>query len=161
MLIAPPPLGPDPDEGTHYARQAITSGNLFRTLAQTTEGRQELRRHRQIARARLRSETDWRELGYAAWVLREVELALAPKASRRRKPAAQRPLPKRPRRASEVETLQRVKSAADLVCSLLAVHAWESGDSKFGMATYDMRDACMSAQRASRLTGDLLKEGGR
>jgi len=157
VLIAPPPLGPDPDEGTHYARQAITSGNLFRTLAQTPEGRQELRRHRQIARARLKSETDWRELGYAAWVLRAVEAALSPKTSRRRS-TIKRPTPRRPRPVTETETLQRVKSAADLVCSLLAVHAWESGDTKYGMATYDMRDACMSAQRASRLTGDLLKE---
>jgi hypothetical protein len=116
---------PDQNEETNFCRQAITNTpRMFSMLAATPEGRAELKKHRTVAKTRLKTETDWRERGYAAYMILAIDAVVKRKRTPKRTAVSNT--------ASELrrmrEDLKRIQRSAEFACNMLWVHAWEKGE---------------------------------
>ena len=134
-------------EMTAIARRVIVAdrGAMFRRAAAIPQGRVELHKHRRIALARLKIETDPAEAGWAAWMLRALDAALKP-----RKPRA---TPRARKVTARTRShLERIKQAGALACNLLEKHAWESGGNQ---RAWDCREAYLAAHNVRRLAAVL------
>lgn len=135
-----PPTREDQDEVTHQVRQClINNPSLIRMMARTPEGKQQLRRHRARAAQMLKTATDWREAGYAAWMLLQVNKALATAKGRPRARAAA-PI--------EKAALANCYRLANTIASVLGEAALDG--LKPNMS--DIGDAYMAADRIRGLT---------
>jgi len=147
-------MSPDQDEETNFCRQAITNTpRMFAMLAETAEGRAELKKHRAVARVRLKTETDWRERGYAAFMIMSVDAVL-----KRRRAKPRNPSMAKAEIRSIRDDLARIQSSAKLVCNVLYYHAWERGER--GTAVYDIREAYMAAEKVGRVADNLVRGSG-
>ncbi len=146
-----PPMGPDQNEETNFCRQAITNTpRMFSMLAATTEGRAELKKHRATAKAGLRTETDWRERGFAAFMLLSIDGALKRRPKQPRKPSTA----KAELRAIRSD-LERIRVSAKLACTVLHFHAWERGE--HGTDVIDFREAYDAAKKVGRVVDGLVR----
>ncbi len=149
-----PPMGPEQNEETNFCRQAIANTpRMFAMLAETAEGRAELRKHRATAKARLKSETDWRERGFAAYMLMSVDAVLKRRSKRQRTPSTT----KAELRAIRSD-LERIRASAKLACTVLYHHAWECGE--HGVDVIDMREAYGAAKKVTRVVDGLVRGSG-
>ncbi|SEN10010.1 hypothetical protein SAMN02800694_2770 [Luteibacter sp. UNCMF331Sha3.1] len=152
-----PPLGPDQDDVTHASRQAVVnSPQLLATMAETATGRMELRKHRAIASQKLRTETDWREICYATYMLHAIDAVLAPKPKRKR--AVKRKA--RPRLAAHLSSfrddVRRIQTTTGLASELLSLHTLDETHSP--ALVLDLNEALIATRKAASLAETLARE---
>lgn len=129
------------------AAMVANAREMFSAASATVEGRRELRKHRAIALQRLKTETEWAEVSWAAWMLRQCELALA--------------RPKRPSEsaAHKQQRLHRIVYASSGACDML--RRWAFGperESLPGTSIFDIQETWGIMSRVYRIAGgDMTK----
>jgi hypothetical protein len=142
-MIAPtiPLMSEDQDEVTHQVRQfLINNPRMIRMLARSPEGRKQLQQHQRRSTQMLKTATDWREASYAAWMLLQVNKALA--TAKRRRPRTRPALP------GEKAVLASCYRLANTIASVLGEAALDG--LKPNMS--DISDAYRAADRIRGLT---------
>lgn len=141
----------DPGEVRQFMVQ--NAGKLFRRLVDIPEGRALMLHQRAKALSVLRSTKDWRDAGYASFMVLTVNTVLD---ERSRKAAESR---SKASRKHMREELQRIQDSAEFISMLLHTHAFEPHGYFIG-AKGDFSESWSASKRVHRKAGDLLEAMG-